>query len=102
MAETGRRGATTAPADRVPGTRSGLLDGRSIRELAEAAGLRPSKQRGQNFVTDPNTVRRIVALSGVGPDDVVVEVGPGLGSLGARPVVPADSVFGTSAILPPA
>ena len=81
MAETGRRGATTAPADRVPGTRSGLLDGRSIRELAEAAGLRPSKQRGQNFVTDPNTVRRIVALSGVGPDDVVVEVGPGLGSL---------------------
>jgi 16S rRNA (adenine1518-N6/adenine1519-N6)-dimethyltransferase len=43
--------------------------------------LRPSKQRGQNFVTDANTVRRIVAASGVGPDDVVLEIGPGLGSL---------------------
>ncbi len=37
--------------------------------------LRPTKQRGQNFVIDANTVRRIVRESGVGPDDVVVEVG---------------------------
>ncbi len=44
-------------------------------------GLRPSKQRGQNFVTDANTVRRIVVASSVGPDDVVLEIGPGLGSL---------------------
>jgi len=44
-------------------------------------GIRPAKQRGQNFVIDPNTVRRIVRASGVGPHDVVVEVGPGLGSL---------------------
>ena len=44
-------------------------------------GLRPSKQRGQNFVTDANTVRRIVAASGVAEDDIVLEVGPGLGSL---------------------
>jgi 16S rRNA (adenine1518-N6/adenine1519-N6)-dimethyltransferase len=43
--------------------------------------LHPSKQRGQNFVTDPNTVRRIVRDAGVQPGDVVVEVGPGLGSL---------------------
>ena len=43
--------------------------------------LRPTKQRGQNFVIDPNTVRRIVRESGVGGSDVVVEVGPGLGSL---------------------
>ncbi len=61
--------------------RSGLLDGRTVRELAAGLGLRPSKQRGQNFVTDPNTVRRIVARSQVGPPDTVVEVGPGLGSL---------------------
>ena len=60
---------------------SGLLDPRTIRALAADLDLRPTKQRGQNFVHDPNTVRRIVALSGVGPDDVVVEVGPGLGSL---------------------
>ena len=43
--------------------------------------LRPTKQRGQNFVIDPNTVRRIVRVAEVGPRDVVVEVGPGLGSL---------------------
>jgi 16S rRNA (adenine1518-N6/adenine1519-N6)-dimethyltransferase len=52
-----------------------------VRSLAARLGIRPTKQRGQNFVIDPNTVRRIVRVSGVGPDDVVVEVGPGLGSL---------------------
>ncbi len=59
----------------------GLLDPRTIRELAAELGLRPTKQRGQNFVHDANTVRRIVAASGVGASDVVLEVGPGLGSL---------------------
>ena len=52
-----------------------------VRLLADRLGVRPTKQRGQNFVIDPNTVRRIVRASGVGPDDVVLEVGPGLGSL---------------------
>ena len=41
----------------------------------------PSRALGQNFVVDPNTVRRIARLAGVGPGDRVVEVGPGLGSL---------------------
>ncbi|WP_114856388.1 16S rRNA (adenine(1518)-N(6)/adenine(1519)-N(6))-dimethyltransferase RsmA [Brachybacterium sp. YJGR34] len=58
-----------------------LLTGRDIRELAEAAGIRPSKQRGQNFVMDPNTVRTIVDRAGVEPGQSVLEVGPGLGSL---------------------
>ena len=58
-----------------------LLGPAEVRSLAESLGLRPTKQRGQNFVIDPNTVRRIVRASGVGGDDVVVEVGPGLGSL---------------------
>jgi 16S rRNA (adenine1518-N6/adenine1519-N6)-dimethyltransferase len=58
-----------------------LLGPAEVRSLAAAIGLRPTKQRGQNFVIDPNTVRRIVRASGVGPGDVVVEVGPGLGSL---------------------
>jgi 16S rRNA (adenine1518-N6/adenine1519-N6)-dimethyltransferase len=58
-----------------------LLGPAEIRSLAAALDLRPTKQRGQNFVIDPNTVRRIVRESGVGPADVVVEVGPGLGSL---------------------
>ena len=58
-----------------------LLDPRTIRELATELDLRPTKQRGQNFVHDANTVRRIVAASGITPDDVVLEIGPGLGSL---------------------
>ncbi len=58
-----------------------LLGPAEVRSLAAQLGLRPTKQRGQNFVIDANTCRRIVRSSGVGPDDVVVEVGPGLGSL---------------------
>ncbi|MEL4503835.1 16S rRNA (adenine(1518)-N(6)/adenine(1519)-N(6))-dimethyltransferase RsmA [Luteococcus sp. H138] len=60
---------------------TGLLDPRSVRALAAELDLKPTKQRGQNFVIDPNTVRRIVSFSAVGADDVVLEVGPGLGSL---------------------
>ncbi len=60
---------------------STLLGPAEVRSLAAELDLRPTKQRGQNFVIDANTVRRIVRESGVGPDDVVVEVGPGLGSL---------------------
>jgi 16S rRNA (adenine1518-N6/adenine1519-N6)-dimethyltransferase len=60
---------------------NGLLDATAVRELANQLDLRPSKQRGQNFVTDANTVRRIVIASSVAEDDVVLEVGPGLGSL---------------------
>ncbi|WP_087483385.1 16S rRNA (adenine(1518)-N(6)/adenine(1519)-N(6))-dimethyltransferase RsmA [Brachybacterium massiliense] len=58
-----------------------LLSARDIRELAEAAGIRPSKQRGQNFVMDPKTVRTIVGRAHVAPGQAVLEVGPGLGSL---------------------
>ena len=47
----------------------------------EAAGLSPKRSRGQNFVVDPNTVRRIARLAGVGPGDRVLEIGAGLGSL---------------------
>lgn len=60
---------------------SALLDPVTIHRIAAELDLRPTKQRGQNFVHDANTVRRIVSLSGVGPDDVVLEIGPGLGSL---------------------
>ena len=69
-----RQDERVAPAD-------GLLSARDVRRLAATAGLRPRKARGQNFVVDPNTVRRIVRLAGVGPTDTVLEVGPGLGSL---------------------
>jgi 16S rRNA (adenine1518-N6/adenine1519-N6)-dimethyltransferase len=58
-----------------------LLGPAEVRALAAEIDVRPTKQRGQNFVIDANTVRRIVRESGVGAEDVVVEVGPGLGSL---------------------
>ena len=62
-------------------TADALLGPAEIREIAGRLGLRPAKRLGQNFVVDPGTVRRIVTLAGVGPDDVVLEVGPGFGSL---------------------
>ncbi|MFF0445618.1 16S rRNA (adenine(1518)-N(6)/adenine(1519)-N(6))-dimethyltransferase RsmA [Streptomyces sp. NPDC004609] len=71
--------STTEPPD--PDAAGVLLGPADIRELAAALGVRPTKARGQNFVIDANTVRRIVRTAGVREDDVVVEVGPGLGSL---------------------
>ena len=59
----------------------GLLGPAEIRDLAASLGVAPTKRLGQNFVHDPNTVRRIVAAAGLAPDDVALEVGPGLGSL---------------------
>ncbi|MGC3859522.1 16S rRNA (adenine(1518)-N(6)/adenine(1519)-N(6))-dimethyltransferase RsmA [Micromonospora chersina] len=60
---------------------TGLLGPAEIRELAARLGVSPTKKLGQNFVHDPNTVRRIVTTAGLAPDDVALEVGPGLGSL---------------------
>ena len=57
------------------------LSPRQVRDLLDAHGLSPSRALGQNFVADPNTVRRIARLAEVGPGDRVVEIGPGLGSL---------------------
>jgi 16S rRNA (adenine1518-N6/adenine1519-N6)-dimethyltransferase len=64
-----------------PGAGPSLLGPAEVRLLADELDLRPTKRRGQNFVIDANTVRRIVRVSGVTADDVVLEVGPGLGSL---------------------
>jgi 16S rRNA (adenine1518-N6/adenine1519-N6)-dimethyltransferase len=58
-----------------------LLTPGDVRELAGRLGVRPSKRLGQNFVVEQGTVRRIAALAAPGPGDVVLEVGPGLGSL---------------------
>ncbi|MGH3377782.1 MAG: 16S rRNA (adenine(1518)-N(6)/adenine(1519)-N(6))-dimethyltransferase RsmA [Actinoallomurus sp.] len=58
-----------------------LLGPADVRTLAADLGLRPTKTLGQNFVIDANTVRRIVRDAEVDADDVVLEVGPGLGSL---------------------
>jgi 16S rRNA (adenine1518-N6/adenine1519-N6)-dimethyltransferase len=58
-----------------------LLGPADIRRLAAELGVRPTKKWGQNFVVDANTVRRIVRTAALGPADVVLEIGPGLGSL---------------------
>jgi 16S rRNA (adenine1518-N6/adenine1519-N6)-dimethyltransferase len=68
-----------AAADSSAGPR--LLGPADVRSLAARLDIRPTKQRGQNFVIDANTVRRIVRDSRITSDDVVLEIGPGLGSL---------------------
>jgi 16S rRNA (adenine1518-N6/adenine1519-N6)-dimethyltransferase len=90
---SGKPTATTDPR---------LLGPAEIRSLAVQLGIRPTKSLGQNFLHDANTIRRIVRTAEVGADDVVLEVGPGLGSLtlglleaGARVVaVEVDPVLG--------
>jgi 16S rRNA (adenine1518-N6/adenine1519-N6)-dimethyltransferase len=62
-------------------TTQGLLGPAEIRRLAQALGVSPTKSLGQNFVVDANTVRRIARAAALDPADVVLEVGPGLGSL---------------------
>jgi 16S rRNA (adenine1518-N6/adenine1519-N6)-dimethyltransferase len=59
----------------------GLLGPAEIRRLAAELGVAPTKSLGQNFLHDPNTIRRIVRTAELRPDDVALEVGPGLGSL---------------------
>jgi 16S rRNA (adenine1518-N6/adenine1519-N6)-dimethyltransferase len=69
------------PGEDVPPPEPRLLGPAEIRQMAGRLGVRPSKRLGQNFVTDAGTVRRLTALAGVGASDVVLEVGPGFGSL---------------------
>jgi 16S rRNA (adenine1518-N6/adenine1519-N6)-dimethyltransferase len=72
----------TDPTPSASGTAPAPLFGASdIRRLAGEIGVRPTKTLGQNFVIDGNTIRRIVAVAGISPDETVLEIGPGLGSL---------------------
>jgi 16S rRNA (adenine1518-N6/adenine1519-N6)-dimethyltransferase len=57
------------------------LSAGAVRDLARRHGIRPSKSLGQNFVMDPNTVRRVVRLAKIDSDDRVLEVGAGFGTL---------------------
>ena len=67
------------PADPLPAAQ--LLGPTEIRAIAARLGVQPAKRLGQNFVVDAGTVTRITAMAGLRPDDVVLEVGPGFGSL---------------------
>ena len=86
MARASGAAAATSSTDRdllsaTPERPDGLLGPAIIRELAQQLDLRPTKSLGQNFLHDANTIRRIVRTAGLRDDDVVLEVGPGLGSL---------------------
>ncbi|MGO1948817.1 MAG: 16S rRNA (adenine(1518)-N(6)/adenine(1519)-N(6))-dimethyltransferase RsmA [Mycobacteriaceae bacterium] len=76
--DTGTSSTGTGSAD---GTDVRLLGPGEIRQLAAELDVTPTKKLGQNFVIDPNTVRRIVSAAEITRDDHVIEVGPGLGSL---------------------
>ena len=58
-----------------------LLGAQEIRILAKELGVVPTKKLGQNFVIDPNTIRKIVSVAKLTGSEKVVEIGPGLGSL---------------------
>ena len=70
-----------------------LLTPTEIRELASKLDLKPTKKLGQNFVTDQNTVEKIVRTSKVNNDSIVLEVGPGLGSLTLALLATGAKVF---------
>ncbi len=70
-----------------------LLGAAEIRELAAKLNLKPSKSLGQNFVHDANVCRKIVRTAGVTPEDIALEIGPGLGSLTLAMLEEAQSVI---------
>lgn len=69
-----------------------LLGAGEIREIATALDLKPSKSLGQNFVIDSNICTKIVRVAQVGPKDIALEIGPGLGSLTLALLASAASV----------
>ena len=78
-----------------------LLGRTEIRRIANELDFRPRKSLGQNFVHDANTVRRIVSASGISRSDLVLEVGPGLGSLTLALLDRGDSCSDSHCNVPP-
>ncbi|MCA1705385.1 MAG: 16S rRNA (adenine(1518)-N(6)/adenine(1519)-N(6))-dimethyltransferase, partial [Actinobacteria bacterium] len=58
-----------------------LLGARRLRELLDRYGASPKRSLGQNFVIDPNTIRKVIDVAGITADDKVLEIGAGCGSL---------------------
>lgn len=69
-----------------------LLGAARLRALLDEHGVRPTKSLGQNFVIDPNTIRKTLAVADLGPDERVLEIGPGAGSLTLGLASAADHV----------
>jgi len=64
-----------------------------IKELLKKHNAYPKKQFGQNFLFDPNSVKKIIAAAGIEPGNIVVEVGPGVGNLTQELAIPAKEVI---------
>jgi 16S rRNA (adenine1518-N6/adenine1519-N6)-dimethyltransferase len=58
-----------------------MLTPATVQALLDEHRISPKKSLGQHFLADPNSARRIVALAEVAPGDLVLEIGPGIGSL---------------------
>lgn len=58
-----------------------LLGAGRVRDLMRESGIRPAKSLGQNFVVDPNTIRKMIEVAEIRPEDHVLEIGAGVGSL---------------------
>ena len=58
-----------------------MLTGRELKNIWREAGFRPSKRLGQNFLTDANVLKKILATVQISPGDTVVEIGPGFGEI---------------------
>lgn len=69
-----------------------LYSPRTIRQLKEKYGFRFAKGLGQNFLTDPSVPEAMVEGSGIGPQDLVIEIGPGIGVLTAAAAQAAGRV----------
>jgi len=74
-------GAGAGSAGQQDGATPPLLGPRRVRALFAHHGIRPHKALGQNFVIDPNTIRKVLRVSGLSQDDGVLEIGAGVGSL---------------------
>ncbi len=74
-------------------TTSPLLGAKAVRAALDRHGIRPTKMLGQNFVIDPNTIRKIVALADLKRDEDVIEIGAGVGSLTLGLAAAARSVI---------
>jgi 16S rRNA (adenine1518-N6/adenine1519-N6)-dimethyltransferase len=70
-----------------------LLGAARVRELLKRHDVRPAKVLGQNFVIDPNTIRKTLAVARIAPTDRILEIGPGAGSLTLGLAASAPSVI---------
>ena len=61
-----------------------LYSPETIRSIKERYGFQLSKSLGQNFLTDKNIIDRIIEATEITAEDLVIEIGPGIGVITAE------------------